>query len=92
MIQLKYIDKTRSADSKYEIEYYKFSGLIKSMKLLSNQETADWGKKRQSRDGLRENRPLIFNLSDYMLNAKLNNRLTFYAIAFENDDFIFTDP
>ena len=28
-------------DSKYEIEYYKFSGLIKSMKLLSNQETAD---------------------------------------------------
>lgn len=28
-------------DSKYEIEYYKFSGLIKSMKLLSNQETTD---------------------------------------------------
>ena len=25
-------------DSKYEIEYYKFSGLIKSMKLLSNDE------------------------------------------------------
>lgn len=28
-------------DSKYEIEYYKFSGLIKSMKLLSNDEVTN---------------------------------------------------